>query len=263
MMTARLALPLLAVALAAASGCAHELVYQPAVLGGSGGPAVRYPIPPESPRGDVYVTSFGFSELEVGPGGQRASLLHARLAVSNGGPGPWALDGRQQELIVPGQAPLVPAFMNSDAGLGPLYPIPPGQSRVVDFFYAVPPPMDRIEALPSFALAWRILAGVEPIAQRTPFQRVSEEAEPSSGPYPPYVFIGLGFGVGWWYGPFYAYHYPPVIRGYYYPPIRGRTSGNWRGAPVRTSSGWRGSPGGGGGWRGSPARGGGWRGSPH
>jgi hypothetical protein len=256
MKSARFALPTLALALALGSGCAHELVYRPAVLGATGGPAVRYPVPPEAPRGDVYVTSFGFSDLEVGPGGQHASLLHARLAVTNGGPGPWALDGRQQEVLVAGQPPLVPAFINSDAGVGPLYPIPPGQTRVLDLFYFVPPPLDRIDALPSFALAWRVLAGIEPVAQRTPFQRVIED-QGAYGSYPPYVGVGLGVGVGWWYGPFYAYHYPPVIRGYYYPPVHGRATGAWRGAPPRATGAWRASPGGGG-WRGAPARGG-WR----
>ena len=239
---------------ALASGCAHEAVYRPAVLGASSGPAVRYPVPPESPKGDVFVTSFGFTDMEVGPGGQHASLLHARLAVGNGSPTMWAVDGRQQQLLVPGQPPLTAAFLNSDAGEGPYYSIPPGQSRVFDFYYAVSPPMDRIDALPSFALAWRVLAGAEAIVQRTPFQRVEETGE-DHGPYPGYVFVGLGVSAGWWYGPFFPYHSRPIVRGYYYPPTRGHVTGVWRGTPpVRSGTGvWRGAPparGGGGGWRG-------------
>src|SRR5205085_2533055 len=68
--------------------------------------------------------------------------------------------------------------------------------------------------------------------------------------YPPYVTVGLGFGVGWWYGPLWAYRrpFPPVVRGYYFPPAHARWTA-WRGPPAGA---WRGSPPSGA-WRGTPA----------
>ena len=51
-------LPLAVLLAVAASGCAHEYAYWPAAPGAPNSPAVRYPIPPEAPRGEVYVTSF-------------------------------------------------------------------------------------------------------------------------------------------------------------------------------------------------------------
>src|SRR5947207_1680933 len=87
--------------LAAGSGCAHELTYLPVGPGATGGPAARYPIPPQAPQGEVYVTSFGLTDLDV-EAGRPATMVHARLAVSNGSAVPWAVDGRQQMLNAPG-----------------------------------------------------------------------------------------------------------------------------------------------------------------
>jgi hypothetical protein len=245
---------------AAASGCAHEFAYRPVDAGGA--PAARYPIPPEAPHGEVYVTSFGFTRMDVAEG-RSADMMHARVVAVNNGPNVWTVDGRAQQLLVaPAQAPLIPAYVNTDAGMGPVYTVPPAQHRVFDLYYAVAPPLDHPEQLGAFELAWRVDAAGRPITGRTPFQRI-EGSGGGYDPYPPYVFIGLGWGPGWWYGPFFPYGYRPVIRTYYYPPSGARSYGPWRGtpttAPSRSGSTWRGTPprSGGSGWRGSPPRGGG------
>jgi hypothetical protein len=259
-------LVLVAISMSAAAGCAHEYSYWPSDPRAGNGPAVRYPIPPEAPQGEVYVTSFGFTQMDVAAD-RSAELLHARLVAVNNGPAPWTLDGREQQLMVaPGQPLLSPAFANTDAGAGPGYAVPPGQRRVFDLYYDVPGPFNDPRQLGYFELVWRINAGGRAIAQRTPFQRFEGRAS-GYDPYPSYVFVGLGWGPLWWHGPYYPFGYSPVIRSYYYPPIRARSYGNWRGAP-RTAppagSGWRGTPrtAPSGGWRGSPPAGGGWRGSP-
>jgi hypothetical protein len=260
------AFALIAGALALVSGCAHEYMYVPVGPGAAGGPAARYPIPPYAPQGEVYVTSFGFTDLDLGPG-RPGTMLHTRLAVSNGSPFAWTVDGRQQVLVTAGQPPQGPAFLNTDAGAGPIYQVLPGRANVFDLYFAVPPPLDQAQNVGGFALDWNVNAGGQVVAQQTSFQRY--EGEPASyAPYPAYVAVGLGFGVGWWYGPLFAYHYgyPPAIRGYYYPPAgarggpwRGRPPSAWRGSPPATgtaSAGWRGTPpasgGSTGGWRGTP-----------
>jgi hypothetical protein len=261
-------LALLGVALCASllsAGCAHDYFYRPVGMGPGDGPAARYPIPPEAPQGEAWITSFGFTDMEV-EAGRNATLLHARLAVSNASQNVWTVDGREQALAAPGQAPQGAAFLNTDAGAGPVYTVPPGQSRVFDLYFIPPPPLDHPQNLAGFELDWRVNAGGAPIAMRTPFQRFEGQVGSYAG-YPPYVAVHLGWGLGWWYGPYYPYRYryPPLIRGYYYPPIRGRTYPGWHGGGVAPSGGgWRGHPsGGGGGWRGTPApSGGGWRGTP-
>jgi hypothetical protein len=247
------------------SGCAHDYLYVPVVPGVGGGPAVRYPIPPGAPRGEAYVTSFGYTDIDADPG-LPGTLLHARLAVSNGSNVPWTVDGRTQSLMAPGRPPQGAAFLNSDAGTGPVYQIPPSQARVFDMYFAMPPPLDQAPNLASFQLDWNINAGGQPVDGRTSFQRL-EGSGGSYDPYPPYVRVGLGFGVGWWYGPFFPYHraYPPIIRRYYFPPARA-PAGSGRGVPPgQGAGGLRGSPPTGGAWRGTPpasSTGGVWRGTP-
>jgi hypothetical protein len=233
--------------------------------GAAGGPAARYGVPPQAPQGEVYVTSFGFTDFDNGEGGAQR-LLHARVAVSNGSGIPWEVDTRQQYLAAPGMAPQPPSFVNTNATGGPLYPIAPGAANVFDLYFAMPPGLTHPEALGGFALDWSVNVAGQVVADQTTFDRF-DGVPGSYSPYPTYVTVGLGFGVGWWYAPFYPYrHYPPVIHGYYYPPRRawggpyhGPPPGGWRGAPPPRT--WHGTPPSGG-WRGAPPPSGGWHGVP-
>jgi hypothetical protein len=253
-------------AVALGAGCAHQYTYVPVGPGAAGGPAAQYPVPPSAPQGTVYVTSFGFTDFDNGQGGSQR-LLHARLAVSNGSSVPWEVDGRQQYVTAPGVAPQSAAFLNTDAGQGPVYPVAPGAANVFDLYFAVPPGADN---LGGFGLDWSVNAAGQVVQEQTTFERI-EDTGYSYAAYPPYVTVGLGFGVGWWYGPYYPYrHYPPLIHGYYYAPHRawggpyhGAPAGGWRGAPPRAGT-WHGTPPASGGWRGTPpaSGGGAWRGSP-
>lgn len=252
-------------------GCAHEYGYVPVGPGSTGGAAAEYPVPPEAPQGEVWVTSFGFTDMDLGPN-QPSRMLHARVAVSNGSAVAWTVDGRQQMLVGPGLQPQPPAFVNTDAdGAGPVYQVAPGRASAFDLYYALPPPLNDSRNLGEFALDWNVDAGGRLVAEQTPFERFAGPP-PSYDAYPPYVVVGLGFGIGWWYGPHWGYlhrYHSPVIRGYWHAPIAAR-GGAWRGPPPPAWRGapparnWRGSPpassaprgggsrGGGGGWRGHP-----------
>src|SRR3954465_7814323 len=81
------------------TGCAHEYAYMPVDAAAGGGPAARYPVPPEAPRGEVYVTSFGFMQMDV-PAGHSPAMMHARLVAVNNSPIPGTVDGRAQRLVV-------------------------------------------------------------------------------------------------------------------------------------------------------------------
>jgi hypothetical protein len=227
-MCRRLMLPIL---IAAVAGCAHDYAYWPAGLGAGYGPATRYPFPPDLPRGEVYATSFAFTQMDVAPG-KTVETLHARLVIVNEGPDTWKIDSRQQLLSVRHELPpIVPAFVNTEGGPGPTYPVTSGQRRIVDMYYVVPAGLQQPKDLPWFELSWRIQAGTQTIAQRTVFQRFDGTGAPRE-PYPDYVFVGLAWGGTWWYGPAFSYAQPPVIRGYYYPPARARTTApDWRGVP--------------------------------
>ena len=180
-----------------ATGCAHEYAYLPVDAAGGGGPAARYPVPPEAPRGEVYVTSFGFMQMDVAEG-QSAEMMHARLVAVNNSPIPWTVDGRAQQLVVgPAQPPLTPAYinMNTDAGVGPVYAVRPGQHEVFDLYYAVPAPLNQPQQLGGFALDWRVDVAGRAVAARTPFQRF--EGSPGGyDPYPDYVYRRARVGTG-------------------------------------------------------------------
>lgn len=210
--------------LLAVAGCAHDYAYWPAGLGAGYGPAARYPFPPALPRGEVYVTSFGFTSMDVAPG-HSIEALHARLALVNGGPDTWTIDGRQQLLSVRhDMPPIAPAYINTDGAAGPTYAVTAGDRRIVDLYFPAPAGLDKPKTLSWFELAWRVQVGEQTIAQRTVFQRFDKAGE-AREPYPDYVFVGLAWGGAWWYGPAFSYARPPVIRGYYYPPARARASG--------------------------------------
>jgi hypothetical protein len=240
--------------LALGAGCAHTYTYVPVGPGAAGGPAAQYPVPPVGPHGEAYVTSFGFTDFDTGQGSVQR-FVHARLAISNGSAATWEVDGREQFLAAPARQPAPPSFVNTDAGTGPVYPVPPGVVKVFDLYFAPPQGLGQPESLAGFALDWSVNAGGQIVANQTSFERYDGPVE-SYAAYPPYVTVGLGFGFGWWYAPFYPYrHYPPLIHGYYYAPRgawggpwRGPAPGVWRGTPPRTggtapaSGGWRGTP---------------------
>jgi len=231
------------------AACTPTYVYIPTEMVNAsteGVPTARYPVPPEAPHGDVYVTSFGIVDVDVAPG-TKAPLLHVRLAVSNnGGAEPWQVDARQQVVDLGPEGRSRPAYVNTDIQGSPLISVPPGTKRVIDFFYALPAGMQGASSVPHFDVLWRVDIPGRPVVQRTPFDRLEVEY---AEPYPAYVGVGLGWGPFWWYDPFYPaltfahpfvlhHHYPVIVgHGYagpriYGPRMRGvPPGGGWRGAP--------------------------------
>src|SRR6185503_20776933 len=68
-------------------------------------------------------------------------------------------------------------------------------------------------ALPEFAVRWQVQVGSRLVAERTPFERLAVEPEPSYyGSWG--VNVGLGTRPVWWYDPLF---YPGI--GFYSAPI--------------------------------------------
>jgi hypothetical protein len=240
-----------------ASGCATEYVFRPTSAAGpeTGYMVARYGVPPEGPTGEIYLTSFGTTSLEVGPGAS-AEMLHVRLGMSNTvGRVPWTADAREQLVALPGQPPRGPTYANSDAG-GPIITAPPGTQRVLDLYYLLPPNLQGSRVLTWFNVSWVAHTGPRMVAQRTSF--ALSEAPASAGPPPPaFVSVGLGWGPLWWYDPLWPYPlavtgFRPVIVHYSAPPfVVGPGAHRFGGGGGGV---WRGHPPGGGGWRGHPPR---------
>lgn len=212
-------------AVVAASGCAPTpYVFTPTeqvTATADGVPAARYPTPPESPRGTVYVTSFGVVQADVAGTGQATPLLAVRMTVSHdSGPQPWTVDTREQFLQIPGAGQSRAAFVNSDATGAPVIPVATGQKRTIDLYYTLPASMANAAKLPSFDLLWQVHTAERLVAQRTPFQKEIVEYA-SVWTYPVYP-MGPGWAPYWWYDPFYpeVTFYPPIVLHNTYPVLR-------------------------------------------
>jgi hypothetical protein len=211
--TERWALGALVVGLAA---CAGSYVYQPAENATariSGQVAARYPIPPESPRGEVRVASFGVTKLE-----DAGRTLHVRMVVENNGDDPWTVDTREQLITIPGEGQSRPLYANTASDDLPIVQVDPRGQRTLDLFYPLPPDMQGPGKIPEFDLLWSVRTPERLVTERTPFDRLQVEPQVAS--------VDWGFGYGpmwgpaWWYDPWYGratFVHRPVIIG---PPIR-------------------------------------------
>jgi hypothetical protein len=251
----------IALVLAASGSCASEqYVFRPAeqvTASVEGQPAAGYSIPPESPRGAVYVTSLGIGEARVSNDsdatGKKAALLQMRMLVSNDSDDQaWIVDTREQFLEIPGVGRSRPAYVNTDHQGAPVIEIPRGERRTVDLFYPLPQNLQKTDKLPPFELVWNVRTGTRVVAHRTPFEKVPLYAESAYGLGPtvihPELALSLGWGPVWWYDPFYpalSFAGPVVVTRpvpvFTARPVRGpaprvmaRPNQVWRGRPPQS-----------------------------
>jgi hypothetical protein len=163
---------------------------------------VSWPIPPESPRGDVRVASFGIARVTPPGRGEHESFhaLHARLVVVNDDTQAWLIDTREQRVYLASRERRTPAYARSDIGGMPLLRIEPGQRATLDLFYPLPPTLERAGKIPQFDVEWSVHTPARTVTARTPFERLRAE--------PLYAGAGLRgypyFGP-WEWGPFFWY----------------------------------------------------------
>lgn len=211
-------------AVVAATGCAPLPYYftptEQVTASTDGFPAARYPTPPESPRGTVYVTSFGVVQADVAGTGKPTPLLAVRMIVSHDSdPEPWTIDTREQLLQIAGAGKSRAAFVNSDVTGAPLIPVAMGQKRTIDLYYTLPPAIASGAKIPAFDFLWQVHTKERPVAQRTPFQKQVVEVA-TAWTYPVFP-MGPGWAPYWWYDPFYpeVTFYPPVVLHNVYPVL--------------------------------------------
>ncbi|MCU1280842.1 MAG: uncharacterized protein JWM53_4388 [bacterium] len=239
MLARRLTRPMSMLALAALGCGESRYIYRPteqATATSDGLPAARYPVPPESPRGEVNIASFGPTKMQVTTSEEKVKFLHVRMVVANNNDaGPWVVDTRQQVVSLPQEGQSPPAFANSDVPGLPIVNVPAGQKHTIDLFYTLPEGMQKARHVPRFELFWHVQTPSREVAERTPFERTeADEAVASAYPYVagyPELSLSLGWGPVWWYDPLVPavtfYHpviihrrYPLFVRAPYTPPMR-------------------------------------------
>jgi hypothetical protein len=195
--------------LLSAAGCAPEpyVLYAPVPRAAreqgagppsslSGYPAARYALPPDDPRGDVVIASFGVVWVDA-PGYAMVRAVHARLVVENArDTDPWELDTRELAAVFPAGAKVAAALVNATAAGLPVLKIPPGREVATDAYFLVP--RSWIErSLPGFELSWRVKTPDRAIEEHTRFALVSEPAATAASRFG----YGLGFAPYWWFEP--------------------------------------------------------------
>jgi len=183
----------------------HEYVYQPAVnttAAVAGRPAANYPIPPESPRGDMRLATFGIADIsaEDTPDESKVRAIHLREIISNNSTEAWIVDTREQHAALAGNGESRAAFATADAGPPPpAVVIPPGAKRTIDLFFPVPRALESESHLPAFDVIWNVRTDTRIVTERTPFERL--EIYPTYSTYD-YAYT-YGWGPPYWYDPLY------------------------------------------------------------
>lgn len=201
----------LTAALVTGACASRKYVYQPAVNTSAmveGRPASYYAIPPEAPRGDVRLATFGLVDITPQDEDDDMRGVHIRMIVANNADVPWSVDTREQRLALPNDGESRPAYATVDVGQPPVIEIPPGQKRTIDLFFPLPAHMQKEKELPSFDTLWRVqTSGGGFVAERTPFERLDVT------PVYDRSYYGAGYYGAWgptyWYDPWYprgAFH---------------------------------------------------------
>jgi hypothetical protein len=164
--------------------CSPQYAYVPltnATSSIAGRSALDYPIPPQAPKGDVRIASFGMTNLTAKATPQeKIRAVHLRMIVANNSDTPWQVDTREQRLDLAGFGPSVPAFASANPGSQPpRVTIAPGGKRTVDLFFPLPPSEQHASKVPSFDALWQVKAGTELVKERAPFERIRIEPAPS------------------------------------------------------------------------------------
>ncbi len=173
--------------LLAATGCATHYAYvpQPPTTTATtyNRTAATYEIPAAAPHGELRVIAYGIDELAPGdpdndddttstPG---FNALHLRVIVTNTGQKPWTFDTREQSILLAGKGTSMPAFVaadrEGDGSQPPVIKLEFGQTRIADLFYALPPDLQRPDALPGFAAQTIIHTDDDATTETTVFGR--------------------------------------------------------------------------------------------
>lgn len=163
-------------------GCASDrYTYAPVFTTGadvSGEPAATYPIPPEAPRGDVRVATFGIAPLRSqGLEDSTLQAIHMALVVSNRSDETWSVDAAEQRVVLTGAGTPQSSIdaTTIEGTRPPSVEIPARTTKWVDLLFPLPFGLQNARAIPSFDAIWTVRVGSRAITKRTPFERFLAE----------------------------------------------------------------------------------------
>jgi hypothetical protein len=204
----------IALAACAVVACGASYAFVPAANATStiyGHAAAEYPIPPQSPHGEVRVASYGVEQLAPGDApDQNLSTLHIRVFLSNTSEQTWTFDTREQQMQLQGRGTSTPAFASASPDPGgsspPVIAIGPRATRLVDLFFPLPEDMQSAADIGAFSVTAHVHTDEGVVAETTPFERVETD---SGSPYaydysvPQDDYNPYTYGYDYWDSPFW------------------------------------------------------------
>jgi len=159
----------------------------------NGYPAARYALGSSGQGvvGDVSLTSFGLTEIEVD--GRRAPALHVRVVARNVAQrGQFWVDTRAFRLDLPTGERDLPAIASAAQPELPMVGVPAREQRAIDLFYPLPVAVEDAEDVPAFVVRWELRTWRGSTQFATAFER--SRAEPPRTRW-------VAWGGYWWFDP--------------------------------------------------------------
>ena len=201
-------------AIVAQAGCATaRFTYLPAGVAGkyaNEGQRGRayYAVPPEAPEGSVRTMYVGIVKLKADGGGPEIPAIAVRMIISNqNGSMPWSVKTRDQTISIPDvDGPLAPTFVESNSEISDLLKVKPGEIRMLNLYYQLPPSASSADEISDFDFHWQVQTTKQLVKETTSFDRIPLPSYYSYYSYPYYSWsypfwpaypFGYGFGFGW------------------------------------------------------------------
>jgi hypothetical protein len=175
----------IAVVLAVAVACSAErYAYAPvrttsAELAGE--LAAIYALPPEAPRGEARVATFGITTLSpMGIEDSSLRAVHLAIAVSNRSDDTWKIEPAEARLLIGDRSEAEALYSTTERIVRPQrVDVPAHSSRWIDLFFPLALEARQASELPSYEMLWAIDVGTRKVTLRTTFARFLVERPPS------------------------------------------------------------------------------------
>jgi hypothetical protein len=178
-MRARSTLPLAFAAMFVCSSCSPpQYFFAPVTTTGAdiaGIAAASSGLPPEKPRGELRVASFGIAPFD----GTAQRALYLRVEVSNHDDTSqsWTIDASEQRVDLEGErTALAPAPLR---GARPtVIEVRPGATTTLGLFFPLPLGLRDAKEIPEFDVTWTVHLGVRIVRGRARFERFMVDVRP-------------------------------------------------------------------------------------
>jgi hypothetical protein len=130
-------------------------------------------------RGDVHIAAVGIATARL-RNRRAARALEVRIVVHNASRDVWIVESNDQRATLDdAQQELEPVMARCDGDVMPEAVLMPNDTRTIDLYYELPPPLADARTVPSVRVAWRVATPSGVVAHKiTAFERFEHPPEP-------------------------------------------------------------------------------------